>query len=179
MSTDLSVKLNRPIETGRLVRTAETTMRELLALLYTPTLNIKRVEAGIRHIVTSELIEKKQMFVVGMEGHREEVAVVVHEIPQHPSIPEDEVGLWTGVTVGAMRTPLEYAMAAAVAIALAREVKADVIDDALLWNRIEAQKPDDFLKAIKVCGEFEDIHSAAEAMYTAAPVGQYRKKLTS
>jgi hypothetical protein len=132
MAAELRVKLCRSIEIDRLILAAEMVLQELLALSYVPTLGIEEVEGGVCYPTTSGSIGKKdQMFVVRFRGYDEAVAIVVYEISLHLSVPESEVGFWASVSVGAMRTPLEYVLAAGVAVALARVAEADVIDDSL------------------------------------------------
>lgn len=169
MSSDLHVKLTQSVKVAELLIATEVTMKELLAVPAVPHLSIEEMDKGVRQpIMTDEIAQSCPMFLIGLEGFDEVVGIVVTEIPRCPPfVTDEEAGLYAGITVSAMRTPLEFALAASVAIALARISNTTVIDDGTRWSSILEQPPEDFAKAIAVSGSFDNIVSSAQAMYAA------------
>jgi hypothetical protein len=173
MSSDLSVRLTRPINIVELVQEVVTVTRELLNVASIPLLKVFRLESGARYPVTSGIIEHHgQGFVVKIEGFDEAVSITVIEIPHDSMILANESGLWAGVAVAAMRTPLEFALAASVVVALARLSNTTIVDDGLVWTPFLEQSPDDFVKKVMVHEQYSDPRVAADCMYLKRPLGR-------
>jgi hypothetical protein len=69
---------------------------------------------------------------------------------------------WLTVSVsGGPRTPLQYALAAAAAIALAREVDAGINDAREVFSGSIDTTPEAMLAALRVSGPNDDLHKAA------------------
>lgn len=61
------------------------------------------------------------------------------------------------------RTEFAYALAAAVAVALARHSSNIITDSALAYTEEFSQSPDEFAQAVKVEGTYDSISEAGEA----------------
>ncbi len=176
MSADLSVKAGMPVPTEAFLNRIAKVSKDLLGLTFLPTITIQELREGSRYPVTSDSVGYQgQVLVAAIEGADEAVSVSFYTISHHPSIPDSEAGLWAGISVKAMRTALEYALAASIAIALAIETKSDIIDEALLWSNQEVQGPSNFAETLRVRERFSDIRRAAEVMYASLPIHRMKK----
>ncbi len=103
------------------------------------------------------------------------VGLVTYSMPEIvPYTTDDEVGLWAGITVAATRSPFEFALAASVAVALARSEHSLIVDNACLWTSVAKQSPNDFAKTAAVRQRYNDLLVAAEAFYAGLPVSKPR-----
>ncbi len=75
---------------------------------------------------------------------------------------DDEIGDVASIEVLGARTPLGFALVAAVAIAIARKCNTQITDDMPFYSERFDSSPDSFLAAIRVEGRFDDYMSAAE-----------------
>lgn len=176
MSAALQVKLSKPVHLEKLRHLAELTLQELLDLSFAPVLQVQELKSGVsRPISTGVLNHKGQVLIYKLEDRDESVAITVIEIPSVPQVSVAEAGLWADISVGGTQSPLEYALAAIIAIALAREVSTFIADDALLWARELESSPDDFAHELRVRGQNNDMSAAAEIMYSRMPIRQGNK----
>ena len=168
MSSDLSVRIPGPVEIAALVQPTEATLHTLLNVPRVPSVHLFLMQAGNQRPVHTGRLSHDQagMFFFQLDGFIEAVGVTVVEVPPHPLLLPEESGLWAHITVAAARTPLEFALAASVAVALARLVGSTVIDDDFRWNPVFEQSPDAFLEAVRVPEPMPDLPHAAAVMYT-------------
>lgn len=149
MSSDLSVQLKRQVLLQDVVQGATAVLSALVEVCDVPDMHVYKLEQGVWHRYTEEVFgEPGQVFALKVGDLREAVEVTVVTLPPHPMMPEHETGTWAGSSVGAMRTPVEFVLAASVAVALARLVGSTVIDEAVRWNAVYEQPPDAFLRAV-------------------------------
>jgi hypothetical protein len=173
VSSDLSVKLTRAVPFAELIPQAELALGEILAVPEAAVLRVEEVEKGVTRPVTRGAIDSHgPMLLIGIEGGEEVVGVTVCDLPElYPHMPEEEAGPWASIAVGATRTPLEFALAASVAIALARLLNTKIVDDGAVWSLTREREPGEFTRALSVRGRFADIRGAAESLRAAMPVG--------
>jgi hypothetical protein len=84
-------------------------------------------------------------------------------------IPAAERGKWVTLSVGAMRTPLEYVLAVALAIALARELSTTILDEALFWTKTYEQAPQALVDRLRLQRSSDSPAAAAEELYRSLP----------
>lgn len=178
MSLDLHVNLERPVRMQQFLAATRTALLDLLQVEDVPSLRIEEVESGKRSTPRSEWINGTKSWEVSLADAHEVHIVVIdlekwgEDFPVNSTVaPEErEIGLYANVSVHASRgDPLKWVLAAACAIALARESGATVGDDALCWTKMFEQSPDDFVAAIKAKHQNTDIQEAARAIWQARP----------
>jgi hypothetical protein len=118
MSIDLATKIEGGVELGAELPQIAIILRDILGTSALPTLRLEVLRDGKRWpALTSELRDRSTpFFLISIEGEPE------------------TVGLWTDgctltVTMAAQRTKLEYALGAAVAIAIAKKFGGRIEDD--------------------------------------------------
>src|SRR5262249_37486807 len=118
MPIDLYVDLTRPLNLRTFLPKAAMVLAEMLALDQVPELTLHVQENGRREPAVDDELrdEASPLFLVSTANEPETVAVMV---------PDKHVYL----IMGAQRNNLEYALGAAVAIALARELGVGAIGD--------------------------------------------------
>jgi hypothetical protein len=172
MSSELSVKIRKDLDVKTLLGSGENVLRELLLLPHRPLLTAERLRNGARSSASGNetLRRTNGALIIRLQNEKEEVALVLYEIEPHPKVEKQMSGLWADLVVGAMRTPLEYVLAAALAIALAEEMGSKIFDDGLVWSSVLEQEPQTLLQTIQVRRQIPDIHLAADHIYSAMPV---------
>ena len=126
----------------------------MLGLVSVPELALASLANGRREAVSDDELrdETSPLFLISITGEPETVALM------KPS---------TRVTVmmASMRSNLEYALGAAIAIALARELNGRVIgDDWRFFSDELLISPEDLLKRLKVARTFNDYQQGAEQL---------------
>jgi hypothetical protein len=169
MSLSLSVRLTKPIRIAELLLAAHSNMRELLRIEELPKLWLQQLDKGTLIPPTTDIINKDdQGFMIELEGAEDAVMLVTYEIiEQLPYITAEEAGLRAAVSVGWMRSPIEYVIAASIAIALANACGTLVEDGATFWTDALEIAPKDFARHIVVRGTFDNVPAAAEALYAS------------
>lgn len=166
MSTDIFVRLIRPIALTELKDSIAEAIPEILAIASIPPISFfEPTGSGWVHTSATMIGSDGQELAVKLEGLDEAVSLLVIDIPEHPMLEKTESGLWCTASVRAMRTPLELALAACVAIALARLNHTTVVDVGLRWGTIFESAPSDFAQSISIRGPFKDLYEAADRFY--------------
>ena len=107
------------------------------------------------------------MFQQGLAGksaifYTMSAVIKIEELP--PYITKDEAGIWAGITVAASRTPLEFSLAASVAVALAKLNNTFVVDEGI-WVSQRESLPDEFARILSVKSASLNILNAASELY--------------
>jgi hypothetical protein len=111
--------------------------------------------------------------LVGLDGNEDGVSVSITEVQlQPPYVTEDEAGKWAVVTVGVKKSPIEFSLAASIAIALAKSQGSDITDDGRIWNNVFKQKPVEFMQAVRVNNKLCDFYQASKAMFDKLNFGK-------
>ncbi len=173
MSTDLTVKINKPIETERLKEKISVVFHILIPLI--SKLNVlmeQRTKAGIQSLQATYIGHEELEIVVRSKQYSEAVGLTIYSIPTHPKIAENQSGYWAGISVAAMRTPLEYIFAASVAASISYLTESQIIDDALAWSEVESRSPENFIQAIQLKKDdaFDMEHLYAKKIYASLPI---------
>jgi hypothetical protein len=165
MATVILVKGTVPIAVGTLVPEIRKVLRLILGLTMNPSLAaVDRY--GVEPLLegTHRIEPGKKEEVIGIKSldDRATVDVTTQNIIETICISPDT---W--------RTDLEYAIAAAVAAAIAGLSEAEVQDPALTYTTVFSQPAKKFVEAIKVNRSFDNINEAARAFFPRLPgVGQ-------
>jgi hypothetical protein len=175
MSSDLDVKLYGELLIVEVVNQAELVLQSLLGLSQTPQLSIIGQRLGEYFAVTTDTyIPSDDAYLIGLKDTGDAVSLVTFELKlQFPYILEEEAGQRAGIIVGAMKSPVEWAIAASMAITLADKEHTSIQDSGLLWTNIEEQPAGDFAEKITVVGSFDDIFLAADAFYSNLSINKH------
>jgi hypothetical protein len=164
MSIDLYVDLTRPVSLRPLLPKAGAVLAEMLGLPSIPDLTLHVLENGQREAVARDELrdESSPLFLISISGEPETVSLNVS-------------GEHVTVIMGAQRNNLEYALGAAVATALARELGGVAIgDDWGFFGGEVLASPEDFLQRLKITGTGHDYREAAEQLGSRLKWGDRR-----
>ena len=126
----------------------------MLGLASRPELALHVLENGKRETVSSDELrdEFSPLFLISIVGEPETVGL---------SVPGKQVTL----TMGAQRDSREYALGAAIAVALAQELGVEEIGDD--WRHFGAEakvSPEDLLERLSVVGNGHEYREAADRL---------------
>lgn len=134
-------------------------LADMLGLSTPPALAVERLEEGKRlPVVTDQIgIDHGPFLLISIVGEPETVALLGDA--DHLS-----------VTISGQRSSLLYALGAAIAIALARELGSKVWDDRKFFGHEIHTSPEALFRGMKVQGRHSDYRDAAEKI-TWGPAG--------
>jgi hypothetical protein len=163
MSSDLSVRLTKPVSILDVLSATSVAMNELLGCSTIPIIEAYRIDGRNQSLLMDAIIEdEKTNFVIRMLGEPETVGVFFTNVPNHPMLSPHEVGIWIGIVVAAMRTPLEFILAASIAIAFGRLGNTTIFDDGLRWSGVFEQPVNEFVVALKTRDVYDDVRQALQ-----------------
>ena len=172
MSSDLSVKITKNINLHNLLKDTELVLQKMLLLAEPPILTVQLQVRGVNKPINFEDFDVQNepgMLIVRIQNEKEAVAIVLTEVESHPMIKDSETGLWAEIIVSAMRTPLEFILAASLAIALAEEMNVKIIDDAKIWSHHIEQEPEELFQGLKLKKKMPNIYLATEEVFSLMP----------
>jgi hypothetical protein len=157
MSIDFYLDLHRPVFLRTLLPEVGRVLTEMLGLSSSPDLTLDVLENGQRKpAVTDELRDRSTpMFLISIAGEDETVALLATTS--------------VSVEMGAMRSPLEYLLGAAVAIALARELGGTIGDDWHVFGDETQKSQEELLRRLKVSRKGLSPHEAAALVISKWP----------
>lgn len=164
----LRVRIGGPLSLTSLLPKVSASLREILGLLYTPVVVANLLADKGLNQVESETISTEHVGRVFfmISGEPDNACLFCYERRIQHETQEEPVALAV-IEVGSGRTPLDFAIAAAVAAALARENSAGVVDDMPFFTERFEQSADEFVDTIKVPGIFNDYQPAARVFFEA------------
>jgi hypothetical protein len=150
MSADLSIDSVRPIEILSIIPKIRSLLAELLNVNDLPPLVVEKLEAGERLPLDADQIgiSGAPLVLLSLRGEPESVAVV-----------SGSDGLMVSVT--GQRSIVQYALAVAAAIALARECGAGIWDGRRFFGEEIHTSPETLLQRLRVAGPQDDFRQAA------------------
>ncbi|MEW5978407.1 MAG: hypothetical protein AB1898_21635 [Acidobacteriota bacterium] len=153
MSIDLDLELTHPISLDDLLSKAGRVLVEMLGLRSIPRLAVEYWEAGRCHASPDvELRERTAgIFTISFVDEPESVQVMAGKRS-------------VSVSMGSPRTNLQYALGAAIAIALAQELGVPIEDDRGFFRSGSQTSAQDLLERLKVTGSWNDCRKAAEQL---------------
>ncbi len=154
MSIDLGVRLRNPIAVLPLLGKIEAALVEMLDLTSVPRVRLECMENGQRLTPPHDFLSdnRSPFFLISIMGEPECVGLYTAS------------GSWATVVMAAQRTNLEYALGAATAIVIARELSERISDDWRFFSNTVDISPEDLLQALKIPGPNPDWRSAAEQL---------------
>jgi len=172
MSISLSVKLTKPMFISAVLPDVVEALQEILGLSFRPSviaehfLNRKRVP-----LQSNVIDQESKMILFEIINERAVVSISVYrrDLDHEPG---EEGGVFATIDVSAWRSPLEYALAAAVAAAFGHQCNTMITDYMPFYTRRFNQSADRFVNSIKVEGTFTDYQTAGQVFYDSLPKGE-------
>jgi hypothetical protein len=151
MSIDLVLEPVRITRITPLLPKISAVLADLLRVTSLPPLVMERLEGGERLPVVDDQVGFRgaPLLLLSVCGEPETVALVSGSD-------------FLAVTISGSRSNIQYALSAATAIALAREMGAGVWDDRRFFGDEVHTSPDALLRGLKVAGQQDDYLEAAE-----------------
>ncbi len=153
MSTLIYVEQAKPIQIDALLSESSKALRSILGLSFDLELGAKFRWKTERPVPETYRLEPG-FEDISIQLHGESADVTVSQ-----SAEDDAVV----VSPNIWRTVLEYALAAAIAIALAKYSDGEISDSASAYTKVYRQMADEFAQSIKVEGSYDNIKDAAQA----------------
>ena len=155
MSIDIHVPLRKPIFLRPFLSNIAKAVAEMFDLVAEPILTLECLEDGKRLQPANDSLlfgSNSLYFLINIAGEPECVGLL------------SSSGDWVGIVMAAQRTTLEYALGAAIAIALAREMSEQIEDDWRFFSSAVYISPEDLMKTLKVPGPNRDCRSASDRL---------------
>lgn len=173
MSSDLSVRINTPMNLNDLICDMNSILKRILSIDDIPEIQVYTLVNGKRKTPDDNIIgQVGQYLLVGLKGYEDGISITITEVPiQLPHVTEDEAGIWIGMSVGIKKSSREFAIAAAAAIAVAERQGVAIVDDACIWNKSLKISSPDLLNALSVKGTYKNIDEASNAMFNRLSFG--------
>jgi hypothetical protein len=165
----LNLKLVKPLAISTLIAETSSALQEILRLSFTPIIVAEEYVNQKRIPLRSEEVRSDSgMLFLEILNEPEVVSIVTFEV-EHPLLSDEEQGAFIGISANTWRTPLEDALAAAVAVAFARKLGTVIEDNACVYSPVLSQSAESFIDAVKVKEPFDDYRVAAQRFYEALP----------
>jgi hypothetical protein len=176
MSSDLTTRVIDSMSLDEFRSDVSNAMRDILNLSSCPLPVVARLESGELVPPPQSMPQPSDVLYIGLPNSEEAIDLITQVIDsQPPYVVPEEAGVYATASIGATRRPLEYALAAAVIVTLARRSSQVITDNALLWCSNLESDPEDFVRLISLKNPQGDLVSSAAAFYSHLPVGQRKK----
>ena len=160
MPVDLIVPISTPVRLETLARAAEQNLKRLFGIEKVPSIIMTEYREGLSHELKAIELSSEKDNAVQFQLHSIEASVVamVHDFDSLP-------GLGISITPG--RTPLSYALGAALALACAEEQRSVVIDKAGFYTTETKLPPSRFLDCLAIREHPLDLEELGEIFQKA------------
>jgi hypothetical protein len=177
LNLDLSVRFKKEFLLGDLLYHSSQAMMELLALANAPELMVEIEEDDKRVQLEGEFLCGTQcpILFIAFKHQAPKIKMIIYEIdPSLAFLPEEEKGLRAGILAGdgeeQWGDPLQIALAAGVAIALARIEGSKIRDYQSSLGSSDFQTAGELIQSLRVFSGFKDIQKAAQALFEKTPL---------
>jgi hypothetical protein len=149
-------------------------LRDLLNLGYNPSVTTNLDESDRAGSPSNGfLMESSKRVLCSLAGHDEQVAVTALTIPTHVATEGDSYSFVDQTNVSIRwhfrKSPLCWALVAAVALGIARSQGAEIEDNSGFFTSVNVQGPDEFCQTLRLSSSQSDLDAAAEALYSKMP----------
>ncbi len=174
MSVALLIRLPRPLALADLEKASSAALRELLNLDWDPVINAKFDKTDAVGDPSSSLLSGSSKRVVcSLVGYEEKVAAAPFTVPVQTQTTGDSYTFADQdyVSVGWLfkKTPLCWALVAAVALAVARAEGSEIEDNSGFFTTENVQRADDFCSGLSLPESHSDPEAAAQTLYAKLP----------
>ena len=167
MSASLSVKVLDSLSIQDLILKTEFILRKILNGVEIPRIIVNEMQNGECFLPNERFIGKNGQFIlIGFFNCSDSVSLSIIEVQlKLPYILEDEAGRWAKISVGTTKSPVEFALAAAVAGAFTIKKNTDIIDDGCVWTKEFKQQYKLFIERISVQVKVKDYTDASNLFF--------------
>jgi hypothetical protein len=180
MSISLKLELVKPIPISNLLSEIGEALRAILGLKFDPVITAEVVSTKETAALQSFQIEAGAEDVkIGIAGEPETVTVYPFTVPVSPyaappytePIPLESIKdkLLVGIYPETCGTPLELALAAAIAVSFSKHLESEIVDSIPFYTEGLYHTADNFLSHVKVDHQFDDYRVAAQRFYDRLP----------
>jgi hypothetical protein len=156
MSIDLSVAHTKPLAINLLLYDAAAALQQILCLHQSPEIFAEELRCGEVSELKLDFLPTDSQPAIHVRIAREP------EIAQISTIHSSSGDIIRFISMGSQRTALEYALGAAVAVAIARNQQGMIKDQALFFSPRLERSASDFSDALNVSKAFSDYREAAK-----------------
>lgn len=157
MSMDISVILGQAANLTDLKSDVQAVLREMLNLPFCPIVDIKELKTH-----QNSLGEVGDTVTFGIDALAE-ANMMVLDLPHDESDPFSKKPTAV-ISAGALRTEESWALVIALAIALGKRIKANVIDDSQLLSANPEANPTQLLEMLKLVERQNDLSQASHEL---------------
>ncbi|MFD2328617.1 hypothetical protein ACFSR7_05090 [Cohnella sp. GCM10020058] len=169
MSSDLSVKVIHSIPLNSFVSLMHNSLKQLLSIENLPELIFKNDgdELTVAIEVDTVIGLKGQYILIGIRDMPDAVIMMFYEVEDHPPhVTPEEVGIWGLISVGASKSPAEFAIAAAAAVALSSTQLSVILDNGCVWSSSFEVNVQDLMEKLTVKSKGENFYESAKNMFS-------------
>lgn len=163
MSIDLQVDYTSPILLAAIREAVPACLQELLGVFSVPPLHVEELSDGVRSPADpNAVVDTECAWILHLQGHHPDDVYFAGVEVQDDSTREG-VRHFVHIMAGGCRTPLEFALVAAMAVVIARSEGAStsINDGARFFTAAIDCEVDEFVRQLRVAGPFSDIVTAA------------------
>jgi hypothetical protein len=174
MSVALLVKLKRAVALDEIELASSAALKELLNLNDVPGVTA-RLDASDRVGSQSSVLltESSNRVVCSLAGHDEKVVVTPFTVPVQVPTNDGSYSFadqdYASIGWQFKKSPLCWALVGAVALGLARGLGSEIEDNAGFFSAVNAQRPEEFFRALRIPTPQVDVELAAAALYAKMP----------
>jgi hypothetical protein len=180
MSVSLKLELVKPIDVGSLMPEIGSILKALLGLTFDPVIRTETMAGQETISLQTPHIESGTGDIrINIVGEPEAVTVYPFTVPFSPyagppytePIPPESIidKLMIGIYPDTCRTPLELALAAAIAVAFGRHLGSEVVDPIPFFTKDLFHPANSFFSQVKVDRQFDNYRTAAQEFYDNLP----------
>jgi|SRR5215213_205035 len=165
MSIGLVVKLTHSVPVEEVLSEIGRTLKEILGLSFIPQVVAEEYSNREWGPLRAAVIAYSSS-IIGFTiiGEPETAAVFTH-VRNGGDRPIEEQGIFVTVEVAGIRTPLAFALVAAIAITIGRECTTEITDNMPFFSKNFDQSAESFVTNIKLDGYYDDYRAAAQNFY--------------
>jgi hypothetical protein len=180
MSVSLKLELVKPLDVGSLLPEIGSILMVMLGLTFDPVIRAETMAGqAIIPLQVPDIKSEAGDIKIKIVGEPETVTVYPFSVPFSPyagppytePIPLESIidKIMVGIYPETCRTPLELALAAAIAVSFGRYLESEIVDPIPFFTRDLYPQADSFLSQIKVSRQFDDYRLAAQEFYDNLP----------
>lgn len=161
MSIDLSVDAVLPMPLAAIVERVPECLRELLDVSPVPAIQIEELRNGeLLPAPSDAAIDLEHGWLLGLDGFEASAFLAAIDVEDLSSLSSRHRFVF--VSTAGPRTPLQFALMAAVAVVIARREGTAIVDDACFFTSTLESDVEAFVARVRARGPFTDLATAAE-----------------
>jgi hypothetical protein len=173
MSVALLVHLNRPESLREIEAASAIALCDILNLDQGPLIECRFDEFDQGGEPGDVLTPRSRRVICSMQRYREQASIAPFVVPVQVESSEVASGFvdrsYLSVEWFVQKTPLCFALMAAVTLGLARVQDSEIEDNSGFFSLKNVQGPSEFCASVRPLGRFKDVESAVAEFYASIP----------